>query len=80
MRLFSEKHKIRWEGRIKGNEEFEPRRSVGRYFVGPTASQSCKDRITVRRCRKRVHQENSNHVAGLEPDVPDASTPSESEW
>ena len=26
------------------------------------------------------HQENSIHVAGLEPDMPDTSTPPESEW
>ena len=51
---------IRFTGRtalrcleMEGNEEFESRRSVGRDFVGPTASRSCKDRIKVRRCRKR---------------------------
>jgi len=27
-----------------------------------------------------LHQENSNRVAGLEPDQPDASTLSEHEW
>ncbi|EDR00506.1 uncharacterized protein LACBIDRAFT_313368 [Laccaria bicolor S238N-H82] len=30
--------------------------------------------------REGVHQENSNRVAGLEPDRPDASRPSEYEW
>ena len=30
--------------------------------------------------RRISHQENSNHLAGLEPDTPDASTLSESEW